>query len=96
MRRRLGFTLGLLLPRRPPRPLVENGLLALLKYGLLSLVHSLNPVAEAGADGCEDGVAPEGGLAEDGSSLDAQLPGAGSQAYKEEVEGRRLAMMMSI
>lgn len=73
MRRRLGFTVGLLLlPRRPPRPLVENGLLALLKYSLLSLVHSLNPIAEAGADGREDGVAPEGVPAEDGSSLDAQ------------------------
>ena len=94
MRRRLGFTLAsLLLPRRPPRPLLNNGLLALLKDGLLSLVHSLNPVAEAGADGGEDGVAPEGMLAEDGSSLDAQLPGAGGQAYKRRKLKGRLATM---
>lgn len=84
MRRRLRFSL-LLHFRRPPRPLVENGLLTLLKHGLLSLVHALNPVAEAGADGREEGVAQDGVVfGEDGSALDAELPGAGGQACVEE------------
>jgi hypothetical protein len=59
------------LPLISPRPLLQDRPLALVQHGLLPLVDALQPVAEAGAHGAEDGVGPETPLEEDGAHLDA-------------------------
>ena len=73
---------GTLFLRRPPGALLHDGRLALLQDGRLPLVDSLEPVAEAGADGGEDGVAHDRLAGEEGTHLEAELPEAGRGAFR--------------
>ena len=56
------------------RPLLEDGLLALVQDGVLALVHAVEPVAEAGSRAREHGVRPQRAAVEEGPHLQAQLP----------------------
>lgn len=69
------------LPRRPLRPLLNDGRFPVVQHGALSLVNALQPVSEAAAHACEYRVCPQRAAVEEGSHLEAKLPDADRHAY---------------
>lgn len=75
----LSITLSLL------RSLLQQDGLALSQRSALTVVDTLQPIAEAGAAGGVDGVCPEGLLVEERAHLNADLPEADGNTYNKEI-----------
>ena len=58
----------------PPRTLLEQRVSSVRKHLVLSVLDAHEPVAEAAADACVDGVYPERFAVEERSHFNAELP----------------------
>jgi hypothetical protein len=71
---RCGAGVQAALPLGSPPPLLDQSVAGLAEVAHLVVLHTLEPVAEAGADEAVDGVGEEALAVEEGAHLDAELP----------------------
>lgn len=64
----------------PSSTLLENSLSSLRENLCLSVLNSLQPISEASTDASEEGVDPEGFLAQERAHFDSELPEADGDA----------------
>jgi hypothetical protein len=71
---RCGATVKSTLPLRSPPPLLNQSVAGLAEVAHLVVFHTLQPVAEAGANEAIDGVGEEALAVEEGAHFDTELP----------------------
>lgn len=70
-------------PLIPSSTLLENGLSSLRENLCLSVLNTLQPITEASTDTGEEGVDPEGFLAQERAHFDSELPEADGNACRD-------------